>query len=400
MRRMLSDKQVQEFKNKQDKLTAGTNITINENNVISATGEISGTVAWDDVTGKPTFATVATSGSYNDLSNKPTITNVSGTSTDGVNWDSITIGSTTRNIPAGGGGGSSNFDTVVCSEAANTPNGVVWTQDIPGSSTTITGTLAASASTFGKFYFVEESSRTRVYTTVKVYSEGAGEYVYNWQIMEDTQASDDVFVAVMSTTTLSELNTAHTAGKLLVANVSNIADAYATCIYAASNSYTFVRIDWYSGSTPSIYLYEWTTTYATGHQAAGGGKLPILSNVPTNNGQYCLSYSTLLKNFTPASIDPVNVVNYTTAIAANDDVTLTDVELTNNCNLVTFVVQIGAGIKCSATFPRVEVGASQAMVVMCPDGYVTLIFDHAEDELTITNNTSSTLNAVEVYTKY
>lgn len=30
-------------------------------------------VAWGEVTGKPTFATVATSGSYNDLSNKPTI---------------------------------------------------------------------------------------------------------------------------------------------------------------------------------------------------------------------------------------------------------------------------------------------------------------------------------------
>ena len=30
-------------------------------------------VAWGDVTGKPTFATVATSGSYNDLSNTPTI---------------------------------------------------------------------------------------------------------------------------------------------------------------------------------------------------------------------------------------------------------------------------------------------------------------------------------------
>lgn len=31
------------------------------------------THAWTDITGKPTFATVATSGSYNDLSNKPTI---------------------------------------------------------------------------------------------------------------------------------------------------------------------------------------------------------------------------------------------------------------------------------------------------------------------------------------
>ena len=32
-----------------------------------------GTVAWDDITNKPTFSTVATSGSYNDLSDKPTI---------------------------------------------------------------------------------------------------------------------------------------------------------------------------------------------------------------------------------------------------------------------------------------------------------------------------------------
>ena len=33
-------------------------------------------VSWDDVTDKPSFATVATSGSYNDLNNKPTIPTV------------------------------------------------------------------------------------------------------------------------------------------------------------------------------------------------------------------------------------------------------------------------------------------------------------------------------------
>lgn len=36
------------------------------------------TVAWTGVSGKPSFATVATSGSYNDLSNKPSIPSVSG----------------------------------------------------------------------------------------------------------------------------------------------------------------------------------------------------------------------------------------------------------------------------------------------------------------------------------
>lgn len=34
---------------------------------------IEGSVDWDGITNKPNFATVATSGSYNDLSDKPTI---------------------------------------------------------------------------------------------------------------------------------------------------------------------------------------------------------------------------------------------------------------------------------------------------------------------------------------
>lgn len=55
---------------------AGTNITLSgtyPNITFSATGTASSAVAWADVTGKPTFATVSTSGSYNDLTNKPSI---------------------------------------------------------------------------------------------------------------------------------------------------------------------------------------------------------------------------------------------------------------------------------------------------------------------------------------
>lgn len=55
----------------------------------------------------PTLATVATTGSYNDLTDKPTIPEaVSGTN-DGTNWTTLTIGSNTYNIPSGGGSGSS-----------------------------------------------------------------------------------------------------------------------------------------------------------------------------------------------------------------------------------------------------------------------------------------------------
>lgn len=53
----------------QKKLIAGLNIEIDqETNVISASGDLA--VRWDNITGKPDFKPVATSGDYNDLINK------------------------------------------------------------------------------------------------------------------------------------------------------------------------------------------------------------------------------------------------------------------------------------------------------------------------------------------
>lgn len=53
----------------QKKLIAGLNIEIDqETNVISASGDLA--IQWDNVTGKPDFKPVATSGDYNDLINK------------------------------------------------------------------------------------------------------------------------------------------------------------------------------------------------------------------------------------------------------------------------------------------------------------------------------------------
>lgn len=51
-------------------------------------------IAWTGVTGKPTFATVATSGDYNDLINKPTLTSGTVTSVSSPNID-INVGSAT-----------------------------------------------------------------------------------------------------------------------------------------------------------------------------------------------------------------------------------------------------------------------------------------------------------------
>ena len=55
------------------------------------------TVDWSDITGKPTFATVATSGSYNDLTNKPTLATVatSGSYNDLTNKPTLNTGTVT-----------------------------------------------------------------------------------------------------------------------------------------------------------------------------------------------------------------------------------------------------------------------------------------------------------------
>lgn len=64
---------------KQDKLTSGTNIKTINNQSILGSGNIdiqgggSESVAWGDITGKPDFKAVATSGSYDDLTNTPSI---------------------------------------------------------------------------------------------------------------------------------------------------------------------------------------------------------------------------------------------------------------------------------------------------------------------------------------
>ena len=71
------------------KVGSGLSIT---NGVLSTTGgSVADAVEWDNVLNKPSFSTVATSGSYNDLSNKPTIPTVNnGTLTIQKNGTNVT----------------------------------------------------------------------------------------------------------------------------------------------------------------------------------------------------------------------------------------------------------------------------------------------------------------------
>ena len=114
---------------KQDALTAGSNITI-ENNVISATGGSSGFSGdYNDLTNKPDLATVATTGDYDDLTNKPTIPIYTAGTGVGLNDNVITIDPLAV-LSAGNG--------IVLDDSVNTisiDNTVALKSDIPAANT-------------------------------------------------------------------------------------------------------------------------------------------------------------------------------------------------------------------------------------------------------------------------
>ena len=113
---------IQKINSKQDKLTAGENIIIDENNVISSTGGGGGTTNYNLLNNKPSINGVELEGNkttaqlglnYNDLTNKPSIPTVNN-ATLTIKQGGTTKGTFTANafenveidLDAGGGGGT------------------------------------------------------------------------------------------------------------------------------------------------------------------------------------------------------------------------------------------------------------------------------------------------------
>lgn len=99
---------------------------------------------WGSITGKPTFATVATSGSYNDLTNKPTIPSLSGYATQ--NW--VTSQGYLTSIPAATsstyGGIQIGYTTSGRNYAVQLSDGkayvyVPWTDTLPTATSSVLG---------------------------------------------------------------------------------------------------------------------------------------------------------------------------------------------------------------------------------------------------------------------
>lgn len=175
------------------------------------------------------------------------------------------------------GGGQTTFNLLVCKNVAETPN--VATITIGG--TTAQGTLSPSESTLGTIYLCNDASNPATadiyteYITVKTYSEGLGEYQYNWEKFGTTPTGisagvssiggatgaitlgnnlsmsgntlnvsipTELFYCTYGVTTYAEITTALSAGKLPICDYG-----YHLYIYnnknTTSNYYAFTNID-------------------------------------------------------------------------------------------------------------------------------------------------------------
>lgn len=147
-------------------------------------------VAWSGVTGKPSFATVATSGSYNDLSNKPTIPTNTNQLTNGAGFitgiKTLTLSSGSTSVAfngtsdgllsiSGSNGvaatplvsGNALTVSITGNNASTSAKGVVQLSDAINSTST---SLAATANAVKKAYDLAASktSNTGTITQIKV----------------------------------------------------------------------------------------------------------------------------------------------------------------------------------------------------------------------------------------
>ena len=174
-----------ELATKQDKLVAGTNITI-EGNVISATGGSGGvSVDWSDILNKPTFATVATSGSYNDLSDKPTIPTVDYPVTDVTVGGVSVLSNKVATIPALFDG---NYDSL-----KNKPDLSVYALS---SSLSTVATSGSYNDLTNKPTIPTTTSQLTNDSNFITSSDLAAYATINWVVNQDYQTSSDVSTAV------------------------------------------------------------------------------------------------------------------------------------------------------------------------------------------------------------
>lgn len=265
---------------------------------------------WGSITGKPTFATVATSGSYNDLTNKPTIPSLSGYATQ--NW--VTGQGYLTSIPAATsstyGGIQIGYTTSGKNYAVQLSNGkayvnVPWTDtdttytagtNISISGTTINCTYSyslptATASVLGGVKIgsnISVSSGTISLTSANVTSALGFTPAKTSDIPKIPAALPNPYALTINGTSYTGSSAVSvTTPKILSTTTLNSSTVSAGYSYNNTNSRTISSLSRFSASNPDSVIISTAKLTFTASNAI---KMDGLADLSGTYYIYCLSY--------------------------------------------------------------------------------------------------------------
>lgn len=265
---------------------------------------------WGSITGKPTFATVATSGSYNDLTNKPTIPSLSGYATQ--NW--VTSQGYLTSIPAATsstyGGIQIGYTTSDKNYAVQLSNGkayvnVPWTDtdttytagtNISISGTTINCTYSyslptATASVLGGVKIgsnISVSSGTISLTSANVTSALGFTPAKTSDIPKIPAALPNPYALTINGTSYTGSSAVSvTTPKILSTTTLNSSTVSAGYSYNNTASKTILSLSGFSASNPDSVIISTAKLTFTASNAI---KMDGLANLSGTYYIYCLSY--------------------------------------------------------------------------------------------------------------
>lgn len=265
---------------------------------------------WGSITGKPTFATVATSGSYNDLTNKPTIPSLSGYATQ--NW--VTSQGYLTSIPAATsstyGGIQIGYTTSDKNYAVQLSNGkayvnVPWTDtdttytagtNISISGTTINCTYSyslptATASVLGGVKIgsnISVSSGTISLTSANVTSALGFTPAKTSDIPKIPAALPNPYALTINGTSYTGSSAVSvTTPKILSTTTLNSSTVSAGYSYNNTTSKTILSLSGFSASNPDSVIISTAKLIFTASNAI---KMDGLADLSGTYYIYCLSY--------------------------------------------------------------------------------------------------------------
>lgn len=241
---------------------------------------------WGSITGKPTFATVATSGSYNDLINKPTIPSLSGYATQ--NW--VTSQGYLTSIPAATsstyGGIQIGYTTSGRNYAVQLSNGkayvyVPWTDSLPTATSSVLGGVKIGSN-------ITVSSGTISLSKANVTSALGYTPANTSDIPKIPAALPNPYALTINGTSYTGSSAVSvTTPKILSTTTLNSSTVSAGYSYNNTNSRTISSLSGFSASNPDSVIISTAKLTFTASNAI---KMDGLADLSGTYYIYCLSY--------------------------------------------------------------------------------------------------------------